>query len=306
MRIGFYAPWANGDMAESTGVLKYVDELFPGSELFWFTRPKAKSIANPDMVKFHPRLNIRMSTEPPEVLWSCREGHRQNAEGHALSVPPGMAGRLTPAKNQYESLRDLDLCYFAAPWANCDLLQSIHFVLINTKVYPYLPGMKAHPDLRFSDEEDAAAEKYVRSMSHPDGYNIMMETRYGSGQSFWNDGTTQVVMSTCRRVLGDKCNFIFSSMGSKPNVGDAYGCDEFTVRQCLPVYNRCSLFLGVSSSITVSTCSWSASPLVPRIDCVTNPWISTNPIARGKSVTCLSEQALGLTLENMLPGIRRT
>ena len=283
MKIGIYAPWASGDALLATMVLKYKNQLWPNSKIVWFIIPKSNNshAADKDVVAHNPAISeVRMASENFSEVIKLRVGNRANKEGHPLSVPKELAGKMTAIKSETRSFSDLDLLYFPAPWANCDRLNE-DFVLTSKYVFDY-PEPHIHPCSFFSDQEDKMATRLVSSL--PFKYSIMMETQCGSNQSSWNEGTTTKIMEACRSILGG-CNFIFASPGTHtsfvgPGVVD---CSAFTIRQCLPIYNRCQLFLSTASGIAVVTCSWKANPLVRRVEFTNNPLITTRPIAMGEA-----------------------
>jgi len=283
MKIGIYAPWASGDALLATMVLKYKDQLWPSSQIVWFVLPKSHNphSADKDIVAHNPAISeVRVAEEPFSEIIKLRVGNRANKEGHPLSVPKNLAGQMTPGKSNTKSFSDLDLLYFPAPWANCDRLNE-DFVLTSKHVFDY-PEQRIHPCSFFSVEEDEKAARFVSSL--PFRHTVMLETKCGSNQSSWNDGTTTRIMEACRSILGG-CNFIFSSPRTHvPFVGPGVvDCSDFTIRQCLPIYNRCQLFLSTASGIAVVTCSWKANPLVKRVEFTNNPLITTRPIAMGEA-----------------------
>jgi len=146
MKIGIYAPWANGDMIMSTPFLKYRNELWPGATIVWFVlppeNPHAAGLhrASPDIVAHNPYIDeIRKSMSSPSELVKARFGHRTNSEGHPLSVSLDDAGKIKDGfREQFEELSDLNLCYFPAPQHNCDKLVT-PFGLITKFVFKYPP-----------------------------------------------------------------------------------------------------------------------------------------------------------------------
>jgi len=304
MKVGIYAPWASGDMILATMVLKYKELFWPNSQIVWFIRPKAPSdhhTASGDIVAHNPFIDeVRMSEEDFTKVIKLRVGHRTNEHGHPLIVPKHLAGQMTSVKAELGSFRDLDLCYFPAPWACCDKLSEPYLQTTSRYVFDYPES--PHPCLYFSKDEDEKASIFMASL--PFKYNIMMETKCGSNQSAWDQNTTKDVMATCRVVLGD-CNFIFASNGvDVPQDRGVVNCSEFTIRQCVPVYNRCHLFLGTASAISMATCGWSSNPTVKRIDYTNSPFIASKPIAMGETLLVSNHGDLLSSLGNFLRQIR--
>jgi len=298
MKIGIYAPWANGDMIMSTPFLKYKEQIWPGAQIVWFVLPEENHHAtclhraSPDIMAHNPYVSeIRPSTSNPSDVIRLRVGHRTNSEGHPLTVGLENSGRIVPGSRPAE-FSDLDLLYFPAPQHNCDKLTT-PFGLITRFVFAYPPGAEIHPCLYFSPEEDAKAETFLTSLPHK--HSVMLETAYNSGQSYWDEDLTRQVMHALRSILGF-VNFVFASPGThKPFLDDAgvVDCSAFSIRQCIPVFNRCHLFMGTSSGISHAVSSWSANPNTRRIDCTNNPAISIRCTARGAcSVALRREEVL--------------
>jgi len=312
-KVGIYAPWASGDTIISSSVLKYKDIIWKDCYLVWFYVPSENPYAmqlhrtDKDMMFNNPWISeLRPSMDDPLSIINLRIGGRQRSFGPPwmqLSVDKTQAGLLSPEKTHFESVKDLDLCFFPAPWANCDHLD-VHFSLISNFVFNFPANLEIHPCLFFTPEEDQKAEQFIKNL--PFKYSIMMETKYFSGQSNWDDQTTETVINTCRSRLGD-CNFIFAS----PNTHHLFSgkgvvdCSQFTIRQCIPIFNRCNLFLGVSSGISQAICSWTANPLVKRIELINTLTISTSPIARGHLRTAFSQSQITEHLHAVLLEIKQ-
>ncbi len=296
MKIGIYAPWASGDMAGATACLKYKEALWPGSKIVWFVLPRERAgsihAASSDIVAHNPvTLDIRTIDCDPRAILDTRMGHRQNKEGHPFSVADrSLLGQLNKKRKKFQILDDLDLCYFPAPWANCDKLNA-PFVLAQRAAIPYLSGMQIHPFIGFSREERERGRKFVANL--PYKTTVMLETKCGSNQSNWNDDTTVQVMRVCCQVAGN-CNFIFASPGSHKNFAGpgVTDCSSFTVRQCVTVYNQCDIFVSTASGIAVITSAWQANPKVKRIEYTNNPMITTSPISMSQTYTVASEADL--------------
>jgi hypothetical protein len=277
MKVGIYAPFASGDLITSTPVLQYKNMLWPGARIVWFVIEPAHrpNIASRDLLGFNPLVDEVRVIPPEASLLEHRDGHATNSVGHAISVPDACLGRL---RTRCEYTKDLDLCYFPAPWANCDKLDD-KFAFIHRGVFKYDASLEVHPCLFFSEDEDGKAKEMVSSL--PFRKTIMLETRFTSGQSPWDDAATVEVTKTCRNRLGD-CNFVFSSPGQAAKFAGkgVIGCDLLTIRQCIPVHNMCHLFLGSCSAVSSATCSWSAKP-IPRLDMIYRENISSKYFARG-------------------------
>lgn len=310
MKVGIYAPWANGDMIMSTPFLKYREELWPGANIIWFVLPPENAHAaglhraSPDIVAHNPYIDeVRASMSSPGEMVKARVGHRTNEHGHPLSVGIDEAGRIKDDSRVLPELSDLDLCYFPAPTHNCDKLGT-PFTLITKFVFKYPEGAVIHPCLFFTKEEDGKAESFVGALPHK--YTIMLETEYGSGQSHWNDDLTRDCMRVARSTLGF-CNFVFASPKSCEKFRDDAGvvdCSGFSIRQCIPIFNRCNLFIGVGSGISHAVGSWTASP-VRRIDCTNGTALSTSYTSIGPCSNAFRREDFMPLLVNELDIIRR-
>jgi len=307
VKVGIYCPWANGDMIMSTPVLIYRDHLWPNAKLVWFILTKDNKHAaglhraHPDLVAHNPHIDeVRVSMSKPRDLVEARVGHHTNSQGHPLSVGD-KAGKMRQGyRRLFPELADIDLCYFPGPQHNCDKLTTTSFALICRSVFPFPGGAEIHPCLYFTKVEEQTAKKFVDGLPHP--YTIMLETEYHSGQSYWNADLTRETMKSARQILG-KCNFVFASpKGHLPFKDDAgvVDCSAFTIRQCIPVFNHCDLFIGVASGISHAVSSWSASDKVRRVDCSNNPFIDVSCTARGPcSSAQRKEQAIPAIVEQL-------
>lgn len=282
-------------MAGATACLKYKDALWPGAEIVWFVLPKERAAgihaASPDIVAHNPvPLEIREIDCNARFVLDARKGHRQNDQGHPLSVQNrSMLGQLTDRRRKFKILDDLDACYFPAPWANCDKLNA-PFVLAQKAAINYSPEMKIRPFVGFTNEEEERARAFVSGF--PYRFTVMLETQCGSNQSNWTDDTTAEIMSLCRRR--GSCNFVFASPGShRKFAGDGVvDCSAFTLRQCVLVYNHCDVFVSTASGVAVITSAWQASPRTKRIEYTNNPMITTAPISMSPTLTVSTREAL--------------
>ena len=296
MKIGIYAPWASGDMAAATACLKYKGTLWPGAQIVWFVLPPERAggihAASPDIVAHNPiPLEMRSIDCNARNIVNVRKGHRENNEGHPLSVVDrSLLGQLSEKRNKFRILDDLDLCFFPVPWANCDKLDG-PFVLAQKAAINYSPEMQIRPFIGLTPEEKERGRMFVSSL--PYETTVMLETKCGSNQSNWNDRTTSQVMRACRETRG-ACNFIFGSPGSQKGFEGkgVVDCSSFTLRQCVAIYNHCDLLASTASGIAVITSAWQASPRPRRIEYTNNPRITTSPISMSPTSTVSSETDL--------------
>jgi len=237
-----------GDVACSTCLLYHREELWPGMRLIWYIHPDCK-----DILKFNDKIDeVRVVGDP------------------------------TPIDTE------TSLVINTAPWGNpAWVSRGVPYAQIPMRVVgKELEGW--HPYLCFSKEEDEAAGTFVKSLPYPK--TVILETTCRSGQSSWLSENTSETMRICRSILGP-CNFLFASKSGfagnpKQSLGfEASGVAElgsFTIRQCIPIYNRSHLMVGISSGLSCSFCAWQASQEVERVEFVYNSKMyGTWPMARG-------------------------
>lgn len=248
-KIWMMASGGIGDIACSTSLLHFKDELWPGDKIVWFVHPLF-----PDILKYNDKIDeVRIVDE-------------------------------------IHTKKDCKIQVQTAPWGNQRLIESSdtpYTILPMKLMKKNWPLSEWHPCIYFSEEEDIAAKKFVSSLPYP--RTIMLETFCRSGQSTWNNNYSLKIIKICREIMGN-CNFIFAS---KKGFGDApdqmpeiegaglVDGGSFTARQLIPVYNKCDMFIGISSGISCLTCSWSASPNVKRVEYVYFNKYSTELISRG-------------------------
>ena len=268
-KIGIFAPYNFGDVIMSTPILRHRQVLWPGKEIVWFITPKVADL----FVHNHDVSSLR----------TYDDAHLRRRNGKT-GLLHGVGG---PDTN------DLDLAFFPVAWQNMDLLNRTYSDI--PKIIYGVNFPEWSPCLYFSAEEDQKAELFVKSMPYP--RTVMLETVSFSGQSRWSQETTLDVMNICQRVTGG-CNFILASKDSfMPSRPYARDCSGFTIRQCIPIYNRSHLFIGCASGISWATTSWSANSNVPRVEYCASNGLSTRGTARGRHETCLDVQSLYSAVE---------
>jgi len=263
MKVGIFGTWGNGDIIISTPVLKYKDILWPGADIVWITQEDKR-----DIFRYNPLVSeVRVPKDP-------------NSLPDSIFFKPGY----TPSSfHKTPDVNDLDKLYFPMLWLHSKMLR-LPYGLIHRDIFGYDKSLPVHPCLFFSQEEEEKATKFVSSLPHK--WTIMLETECRSNQTKWNQATTINVMDICRKKFG-QCNFIFASPGSGKDFGvgnpGIVDCSLFTIRQCIPIYNKCHLFLGVSSGVAQATCSWTANPSIPRLEYLTADSIASKHIAMGQA-----------------------
>ncbi len=247
--VWIVAPAGNGDVGCSTCLLPYKDKLWPHHKLIWFVHP-----------------------------------HCQDMLAHNDKIDEVRLGK--PSSQSSDGI----LKFSTTPYGNKLVKQNIPLAFIPKHTVGAPTIDEWHPYLCFTEQEDENADRFMSGL--PEGrLNVMMETFCKSGQSNWTQNDTRVVMNICRKE-GGACNFLFASKAGfaksrHPITGldkkDVFYCgDDFTIRQIIPVFNRCHLFIGISSGLSVATCAWQALPDVRRVEYVYHRRFSSSAyMARG-------------------------
>ncbi len=277
-KVGFFLQGQNGDCITASSILKYRDLLWADKDIIWFC-----NTPNADFLRYSPVSEVRPYPNGAQLITYegreldfferlCTENNRLDQEKKLL----------------FPMTADLDEGYFPAPYhLSPEKRHGIDYPNVSRKVFGLDPSLEWHPCIYFSDKERKMAEKFINGM--PKRRNIMIETFAGSGQSLWDNSMTEESMRLCRVRFGE-CNFIFTShkyLRTCENFPDGFfqrdgifSCASFTVRQCALINDYCSLFIGVSSGISVSTSHWE-SVKVPKIQ-FCGSWIcSTVSLANG-------------------------
>ena len=278
-KIGIFLFGQAGDLATATGVLKYIDVLFPNKEIIWYA-----NLPNADALRYSNVSEVRA------WLWAgnglpigCPDYYPLLCVNNRLNME---------LKSQYPGTYDLEDGYFPAPhMVSSEKQDGIDYADCAKMIFGVPKEWEWHPVLQWSDEE----REMVRSMmdSLPKGRkNILIENYCGSGQSaHWNEDTTRKIMKICREKLGD-VNFIFASHKSTGMNGadimnssffDDIGCiglEKLTVRQASLAINYCDLMVCMSSGISVSTSAWGLRP-VPKLQFCGSRKCSTVALANG-------------------------
>lgn len=287
MKVGIFGTWGNGDIIISTPVLKYKETLWPKAQIVWITQ--ADKI---DIFAHNPFVTEVRTPENP------------NALPNEIFFSPGYSP--TSFKKENPIVEDLDMLYFPVLWLHKNMLH-FPYGLFHREIFGYDKSLPVHPCLFFTQQEDISAENFVSQL--PNKWNIMLETECRSYQTEWNQQTTISVMDECRKIL-ESCNFIFASPGSGNDFGvgnpGVVDCSSFSIRQCIPVYNRCHLFLGVSSGVSQATCSWPSNPSVPRIDYVRSENYSSKYIARGTAQSATNKDEFMSKIKAMLTTMKES
>ena len=248
-----------GDILCSTCLLPYREELWPGKRLAWFVHPDCK-----DILEFNDKVD-------------------------EVRIVSDLVSAYDPQTT---------ITINTAPWWNGKLIgQGIPYALIPMRVV----GREFkdwHPYIKFSKEEDERSDVFIKSLPFPK--TVILETVCRSGQGSWNSQVTAETFRICRDIIGP-CNFLFASKtGFDGNTKQSLGFEgdgvadlsAFTIRQCVPIFNRCHLMVGISSGLSCAVCSWQANPAVERVELVHNKQYGTWPMARGPLATTTTAQEL--------------
>lgn len=277
-KVGIFAPFSLGDLTISTCLLKHKDILWPSMDVIWFSVPAGR-----DILKFNPDIS--------EI-----RDHASHHYGVDVRIL-GSSGKLSDNKGKYKDTADLDLGFYTTPWGNPKILAERRDI-----PYAFFPKFvigknmtEWKPCVYFSQEEEEKANAFVKQLPYEN--SIMIEAEARSGQSLWDESCTYEAIKICRKILG-KCNFIFASPGSHVKYVEdgVVDCSSFTARQCIPVYNMCHMFIGVSSGISCLTTAWSAKEGIPRIEYCHESRMSTTHLS--KCSLCTDKDALFRSIEN--------
>lgn len=115
------------------------------------------------------------------------------------------------------------------------------------------------PLLYLSDAEVAAAEVWLRARDLSPGRFVLMETAYGSQQSFWNNDLTAVAVEKAR-VAG------FSTVIAHAAVVPGAHAAELPYRLIPALYDRAAAFIGVSSGLSCLVHAQSCRKDVPHLE----------------------------------------
>lgn len=283
-KIGIFLPTGVGDIMTAMSVLKYKDYLWPQKDVVWFC-----NMPNADAVRFNDSIS-----EIRPYPW----------EG--ISVDPYTQlkthdNRLSQTrKHEFDITSDLEDGYFPAPWMVSDRDTS-QYANVSKKIFGIPNNFEWHPHLGFSKEEKINANNFILDL--PKRKNILLETKFHSGQSGWDDDLTKKTISICREHWGE-CNFIFASLNSNADSFGGISCQEFTVRQMTLINNLCDLFVGVSSGISVATSCWGSSP-IPKIQFCNSIQCSTQAIANGEiHIICPDEIENNMSAEQKATSLK--
>lgn len=265
-KIGIFCPGQIGDMATAMSVLKYRKELWGDKEIIWYC-----NYPNADLLRYAPISEVRpwpwAGNGLPEGCPDfypllCDQDNKLNYE----------------LSKQFDLTRDLSAGYFPAPYMmSPEKRHGIDYPNCSRKVFGIGMDREWHPVLSWSkDEEIPFPANWSRK-------TIMIETFCGSGQSKWDDLMTVKTMEICREAWGS-CHFYFPSHKNTEQFKDFEGyisLAKYTPREVATFINRCDLFVGISSGISVVTSAWGLKP-VPKIQYCGSYTCSTVALSTGE------------------------
>lgn len=273
-KIGIFLPANNGDVMSAMSVLKYADMLWPDKQVIWFCNPPVA-----DAFRYNDAVD-----EVRPYPW---EGAEVDFNTNGMRNEHNNRLNMKKAK-EFEITADLSDGYFPAPWMfEPSQRPPIEYPNISRQVFGVGDSWEWHPYLCFSQEEREQIAHFVKALMPY--RTIMLETVCHSNQSAWNDNLTRKTMELCRYYFGH-CNFLFAAEENVDRFNTSLGNDilgsilplkkDLTIRQTALLINHCSLFVGVSSGISVATSCWGSKP-VPKLQYCGNRICSTAAMATG-------------------------
>lgn len=250
--IGIFCFGQNGDAMTASSVLKYKDELWPDKNIIWFCNyPIA------DFLRFNKVVN---EVRP----WPWAGNGLPEGTPDYWPMLTTSNNRLNQAlKLNYPDTADIEEGYFPCPFMlEPQKRHGLDYPSCSRKVFGLPHDYPWHPMIYFSDAERRDAKEYFETLEP--GKKILFETFAGSGQSILNEEMIRDAMKLCRDKWG-YCTFIFPShkflraQEEWPKdffEDDTTSCNEFTVRQCALIAEKCDLMISVSSGITVAASAW--------------------------------------------------
>lgn len=289
-KVGIIAPGAAGDLLLTTCILPHAAKLWPDHDVIWFAMPQFS-----DLLAHNPYI---AEVRPFHEIGDCKAVRQAGTEFiYGTRVDLDKAREL-----KVKCLTDLDAAYFSTPWlvggvywgfTYCDLVKHIFGLPTDTKPW--------HPVLEWKQEEDARAEVFMQTLHTLPC--VMLETVCKSNQSAWTDDVTRQVMQKCREYLGP-CHWIFASRDATLHTGvggeQSILMHDWTIRQLVPVFNRCVLFVGCASGISTATTCWKSSEKVPRFLFHNSPMFSSHGNARGPNFEACKQWEINAQLDKAL------
>jgi len=237
MRVAIICPGQFGDIAESTPLFKYREELWgPSAEIHWFIGKRFADVL---------RHNPHVITHECEVTFGEKDIDK------------------VVAKARQESF---DKTYITAPYAHLTKVFRVPLPMIPPMVLGLkLRGRPWRPQIFLSEEEIAEAQEFVAAL--PKGPRVMIETTGLSFQSAWDDTFTERV---AERLVDLKPVYLTASFGAADIMRGAgikrvVGLDNIGFRQLTEIYNACDMFISCGSGAASATAA-ERCRILPRIE----------------------------------------
>jgi ADP-heptose:LPS heptosyltransferase len=234
-RIAIVCPGRAGDVAESTGFIPYIAELWG---------------------------------EGAEVHWFVQEAFAQVLEHLPLTVRPiGQENGHDAAKQASETIKaeSFDAAYYTAPWLNWDYIFKIPLPMIPRYVLDggsgKLKGKPWWPRVVVTDAEKAEVAEFAAIL--PEGKRIILETGCFSHQGEWTDDLSKALVE---RLKAYDPVYLTASANYKETMrgfgAKAVGLDALNFRQLVEVWNASELYIGVPSGTASVTCAGKRGPRI--------------------------------------------
>lgn len=273
-KIGIFLHGQVGDLTTAMSVLKYRQELWPNKQIVWFA-----NWPNADLLRYAPISEVRMWP------WAGNGLPDGTPDFYPLLCDSNNRLNLDKAK-EFELTADLEDGYFPAPHMMTPAQRhGIDYPNCSRKVFGIDPSKEWHPYLSWSDNEKKLFDsyKFTDLTTGKKAKVIMLETFFGSGQSKWDDLMTVKTIEMCREAWG-KCIFIFVSHKNTEQFKDFEGyisLSKANPRQVALAIDKCDLFVGVSSGMSVVTSAWGLKP-VPKVQYCGSFTCSTVALSTGE------------------------
>jgi len=136
--------------------------------------------------------------------------------------------------------------------------------------------------LRLTDQEVRNVDQFCQNIDMTKR-NIIMETEGQSGQTFWNP---QWTVEVGKHLLRGDTNLFLSRKGDGPDIqelrhhapGQVHFAGSLSIRECAELYNRCQIFMSVSSGLSNACNTNWCTKHQKWIEVINSPAVSSAPI----------------------------
>jgi hypothetical protein len=240
-RIGIVCPGRNGDVAESTGFIPYMEDLWgPDPEVHWFVQKEFAHVLE------HLPITLRVMKEE-------------------------YATYVAKAAAEIARAEDFDVIHYTAPWLNMRYVFKIPLPMIPRYVLDagrdFLTRESWRPHVVVTDKEKEEVDKFQAGL--PAGKRILLETGCFSHQGDWDEALTEKLVQKLRPWNPLYLTASFGASGLvKKYGGRAVGLDSLNFRQLAEMWNYCDMYIGVPSGTASVTCAEGCKD-APRIEYLT-------------------------------------